>query len=216
MSTQQSDIKTDLILNKFNPTNYGQLCYCILYTLLRKVFEHSKYIKDNNTVINLQFESHLSEVIRIPYCYNDTIKKQENEFKLHTLLYGSQIEDKYTYRNNTKEFWASHWGFSCSPIRAAQNILSNVGAYLSDNTTLSDRHLKLSIFFIDSNKNNQELWHKNNTFRNISINTDNTTLSFDVKEAFKVLSKWEKILNNICGDYFKNSYGKEFIIKKLK
>lgn len=58
-----------------------------------------------------------------------------------------------------------------------QNVLANYGIYLSDNSTLSDKKLNLTLFFVESNKNTSQLWHNNNTFPETLFKQDRTMRS---------------------------------------
>jgi len=94
------------------------------------------------------------------------VKNTKFSFKFHEFIYGKQI-GSFTERDNSPEFWRSHWGYNFSPFRIAQHILKCHNIYLVDHT-LYGKKLHAFIWFAPPPINHKVYyWHHHNVISDI-------------------------------------------------
>ncbi len=181
-------------VNNKNPTKFGKICYAVFFELLAKTYNLTKKATSIQDIFYLDGLTYFAKSLN-----KKNLMNEQYSFFFHEIFYGKKIGKNILSRNNNNKFWSSHWEFNCSPFRAAQNILSNYGMYLSDDSSLSDKKLKLSLFFVKSNMNTDNLWHKNNTFpfTTFKQNRDLPSLNFDCEKFDNVLFKWDRFVFNL-------------------
>ena len=169
-----------------NPENFNKIAHSVVFSLLSTVYDKLlPTVKSVNDVIHLDGETFFSRSLQ-----SRDIALYDVFF--HEIFYGPKdiITKK---RISTKELWTSLWDHEKSPFEVAQELLSKYGFYLSDNSTLSDKKLKLTLFFVGSNRNLNKLWHSNNTFPSTNFKKERSWNSFqsDIADFRKVYNYWE-------------------------
>lgn len=123
------------------------------------------------------------------------VKNTKFSFKFHEFIYGKQI-GSFTERDNSPEFWRSHWGYNFSPFRIAQHILKCHNIYLVDHT-LYGKKLHAFIWFTPPPKNHKVYyWHQHNVISGIR---QKNKLSWDelVDNFFEMYKNFKKLYDTL-------------------
>ncbi len=168
-------------------TNFGRLCYSVLYILIRNAIMQTRGVlfrltKNPNSYMKFNTGMKLNDYVN----YYDTEDEGEmkifSSFKFHEFLYGKQLSNNFKDRDNTPEFWKSHWEHDYSPFKVAQNVLKEFNIYLVDHT-LYGNHLH-SFMYYQLPEKTFDFWHGNNNIPN--INSNDKTNKFNFKKMYNI------------------------------
>lgn len=189
--SKEKDNKYIFNIDNYNKktSKFGRLCYSILYILIKKAIMQTRGVlirldKNPNAYMKLNTGIKLNNYINYYKNDNEGNKiKVISAFKFHEFLYGKQMSNNFKDRDNTPEFWKSHWEFDFSPFRVAQNILKEFNIYLVDHTLYGD-NLHCFMYYQLPEKT-YNYWHQNNNIPN--INSSDTSYVYNSKKINNIV-----------------------------